>query len=55
MDNGDLDKGNTISQSIEYESLYDGEKLQGVLSGWRIYLWGQGIHIAKYNVREAGR
>lgn len=32
---------------------HDGEKLQGVVSGSGIDLWGKRVHTTKYKVREA--
>lgn len=39
----------------DHESWYDGEKLQGVLSGWRVHLWRQGVHATRCKVREGSR
>lgn len=41
-------KGIPYPKGQKHASLYDGEKLQGVLNGWKIDLWGQGVQAAKY-------
>lgn len=48
-------KGMPYPKAQKHASLYDGEKLQGVLNGWKIDLWGQGVQTAKYKVREVDR